>query len=69
MAQPKLKTSVKREIAHGMNKSKTEGESRVELLNWVNSLLKLNYVKIEQLGSGAAYAQIFDSIWGMKKLT
>ncbi|KAJ3366065.1 hypothetical protein GGF32_007565 [Allomyces javanicus] len=40
------------------------GESRVELLAWVNSLLQLNYTKLEQLGTGAAYCQIFDSIWG-----
>ncbi|KAI9178932.1 microtubule integrity protein mal3 [Blastocladiella emersonii ATCC 22665] len=40
------------------------GESRVELLAWVNALLGLNYTKIEQLGTGAAYCQVFDSIWG-----
>lgn len=39
------------------------GESRTELLNWVNDLLQLNYTKVEQLGSGAAYCQIFDSIF------
>ncbi|KAI8865314.1 hypothetical protein GQ42DRAFT_129639 [Ramicandelaber brevisporus] len=38
-------------------------ESRQELLKWVNDLLQLNYTKIEQLGSGAAYAQIVDSIY------
>ncbi|KAJ3339522.1 hypothetical protein HDU93_008053 [Gonapodya sp. JEL0774] len=38
--------------------------SRSELLNWVNDLLQLNYTKIEQLGTGAAYAQILDSIFG-----
>ncbi|ORZ34121.1 calponin homology domain-containing protein [Catenaria anguillulae PL171] len=40
------------------------GESRVELLAWINALLQLNFTKIEQLGTGAAYCQVFDSIWG-----
>ncbi|KAJ1513797.1 hypothetical protein HMI54_014677 [Coelomomyces lativittatus] len=40
------------------------GESRLELLNWLNSLLQLNFTRIEQLGTGAAYCQVFDSIWG-----
>ncbi|KAM3162023.1 hypothetical protein ACU8KH_04152 [Lachancea thermotolerans] len=39
------------------------GESRSELLSWLNELLKLNYVKIEQCGTGAAYCQIIDSIY------
>ncbi|KAF9083767.1 hypothetical protein BGX23_011155 [Mortierella sp. AD031] len=39
-------------------------ESRVELIAWVNELLGLGYTKVEQLGSGAAYAQIMDSIYG-----
>ena len=38
-------------------------ESRTELLNWLNSMLDLNYTKVEQLGSGAAYCQILDSIF------
>ncbi|PVU84973.1 hypothetical protein BB560_007202 [Smittium megazygosporum] len=38
--------------------------SRTELLAWVNELLQTNYSKIEQLGSGAAYCQIIDSIYG-----
>ena len=38
-------------------------ESRHDLLNWVNNLLMLNCTKIEQLGSGAAYCQIIDSLW------
>jgi len=37
--------------------------SRAELLAWVNDLLQINYTKIEQCGSGAAYAQIIDSIY------
>ncbi|KAK9718842.1 microtubule integrity protein mal3 [Basidiobolus ranarum] len=40
------------------------GESRAELLAWVNDLLQLKYTKIEQLGTGAAYCQIVDSIYG-----
>ncbi|KAF9996214.1 hypothetical protein BGZ80_002617 [Entomortierella chlamydospora] len=39
-------------------------ESRGELIAWVNDLLQLNYTKIEQLGTGAAYCQIMDSIYG-----
>ncbi|CAE6447637.1 unnamed protein product [Rhizoctonia solani] len=40
------------------------GESRTELLGWLNELLQLNYTKVEQCGSGAAYCQILDSIYG-----
>ncbi|CEP60351.1 microtubule-binding protein BIM1 LALA0_S01e08746g [Lachancea lanzarotensis] len=40
------------------------GESRSELLGWLNELLRLNYGKIEQCGTGAAYCQIVDSIYG-----
>ncbi|GAA5909131.1 microtubule-binding protein BIM1 [Sporobolomyces salmoneus] len=39
------------------------GESRSELLGWINDLLQLNYTKIEQCGTGAVYCQIFDSIY------
>lgn len=39
------------------------GESRVDLLNWLNATLNLNYTKVEQLGTGAAYCQIIDSIY------
>ncbi|KAF9957409.1 hypothetical protein BGZ72_001834 [Mortierella alpina] len=39
-------------------------ESRQELVAWVNELLDLNYTKIEQMGTGAAYCQIMDSIYG-----
>ncbi|KAN0064290.1 microtubule integrity protein mal3 [Thecaphora frezii] len=39
------------------------GESRTELINWLNDLLALNYTKVEQCGSGAAYAQVIDSIY------
>ncbi|CDS11460.1 hypothetical protein LRAMOSA03723 [Lichtheimia ramosa] len=40
------------------------GESRTELLAWLNDLLQLNYTKVEQAGTGAAYCQIMDSIYG-----
>ncbi|CAO1626086.1 unnamed protein product [Jaminaea pallidilutea] len=40
------------------------GESRSELLAWLNELLALSYTKVEQCGSGYAYAQIIDSIYG-----
>ncbi|KAG8761723.1 hypothetical protein FRC14_000107 [Serendipita sp. 396] len=45
------------------------GESRTELLQWLNELLQVNYTKIEQCGTGAAYCQIFDSIYGDVPLT
>lgn len=40
------------------------GESRSELLNWLNTSLALQYSKIEQCGTGAAYCQLMDSIYG-----
>ncbi|KAF9234691.1 calponin homology domain-containing protein [Melanogaster broomeanus] len=39
-------------------------ELRTYLLAWVNELLQLNYTKVEQCGTGAAYCQILDSIYG-----
>jgi hypothetical protein len=38
-------------------------ESRSELLAWLNELLQINYIKVEQCGTGAAYCQILDSIY------
>ncbi|PKI83841.1 hypothetical protein MVES_001885 [Malassezia vespertilionis] len=38
--------------------------SRTELIGWINDLLDLNYTKVEQCGTGAAYAQVIDSIYG-----
>ena len=38
-------------------------ESRSELLAWLNELLQINYTKVEQCGTGAAYCQILDSIY------
>jgi len=35
---------------------------RVELLNWLNDLLKLDYTKVEQVCSAAAFCQIMDAI-------
>jgi len=39
------------------------GESRQELLSWLNNLLQLNVTKVEQCGTGAALCQVFDSIY------
>ncbi|WEW55237.1 microtubule integrity protein mal3 [Emydomyces testavorans] len=39
------------------------GESRQELLTWLNNLLQLNITRVEQCGTGAAYCQIYDSIF------
>lgn len=40
------------------------GESRLELLLWLNHLLQLDYVKVEQCGTGAAYCQLMDVLYG-----
>eukprot|EP00698_Gefionella_okellyi_P025950 TRINITY_DN972_c0_g1_i2.p1 TRINITY_DN972_c0_g1~~TRINITY_DN972_c0_g1_i2.p1 ORF type:complete len:264 (-),score=77.58 TRINITY_DN972_c0_g1_i2:70-861(-) len=37
--------------------------SRGELLAWVNGLLGLNYSKVEQAASAAAYCQIMDAVY------
>ncbi|EGV64020.1 microtubule integrity protein mal3 [Yamadazyma tenuis] len=39
------------------------GESRTELLKWLNNTLDLSYTKVEQCGNGAAYCQLMDSIY------
>ncbi|KAB5516957.1 calponin homology domain-containing protein [Coniochaeta sp. 2T2.1] len=39
------------------------GESRQELVQWLNSLLQLNMTKVEQCGTGAALCQVYDSIF------
>jgi len=38
--------------------------SRTDLLAWLNELLQINYTKIEQCGTGGAYCQILDSVYG-----
>ena len=38
------------------------GESRQELVSWVNYTLNLTISKVEQCGTGAVYCQLFDSI-------
>ncbi|KAH8822587.1 microtubule binding protein [Flagelloscypha sp. PMI_526] len=38
--------------------------SRADLLAWLNDLLQLNYTKVEQCGTGAAYIQVIDTIYG-----
>ncbi|KAJ1303057.1 hypothetical protein OPQ81_011258 [Rhizoctonia solani] len=45
------------------------GESRTELLAWLNDLLQINYTKVEQCGAGGAYCQILDSIYGDVPMT
>ncbi|CAE6490132.1 unnamed protein product, partial [Rhizoctonia solani] len=45
------------------------GESRTELIGWLNELLQLNYTKVEQCGTGGAYCQIIDSIYGDVPMT
>ncbi|KXN72264.1 hypothetical protein CONCODRAFT_77861 [Conidiobolus coronatus NRRL 28638] len=40
------------------------GESRGELLKWINDLCQLSLNKIEECGTGAPYCQIMDSIYG-----
>jgi microtubule-associated protein, RP/EB family len=41
----------------------TENRSRHELLNWVNESLKLDYLKIEELRTGAAYCQFMHMLF------
>jgi len=45
------------------------GESRTELLEWLNSLLQINYNKVEQCGTGGAYCQVMDSVYGDVPMT
>lgn len=39
------------------------GESRGELVQWINETLDLNISKIEECGTGAIYCQLLDSIY------
>ncbi|KAG9031699.1 hypothetical protein FRB95_002438 [Tulasnella sp. JGI-2019a] len=43
--------------------------SPAELLKWLNDLLQINYDKIEQCGTGGAYCQVMDSIYGDVPMT
>lgn len=36
---------------------------KTDLLNWVNATLSLEVAKIEQLGTGAVYCNIIDSMF------
>ncbi|ODV77642.1 uncharacterized protein CANTADRAFT_55471 [Suhomyces tanzawaensis NRRL Y-17324] len=40
------------------------GESRSDLLAWLNSTLELKYNRIEECGKGAAFCQLMDCIYG-----
>ncbi|KAI8610051.1 calponin homology domain-containing protein, partial [Chytriomyces sp. MP71] len=44
-------------------------ESKTELLGWLNDLLALKYTTIEQCGTGSAFCQIVDSIYGTVPLS
>ena len=44
--------------------SNTMSGSRTELIGWLNDLLQINYTKVEQCGTGGAYCQIVDSVFG-----
>lgn len=44
------------------------GESRTELIAWLNDLLQINYTKVEQCGTGGAYCQVMDSVFGQQLL-
>ena len=45
---------------------KARSVGRLELLSWLNKLLESDYSKVEHLGDGIAYAQIFDAIYPKK---
>ncbi|KAJ8098836.1 calponin homology domain-containing protein [Lipomyces tetrasporus] len=45
------------------------GESRQELISWMNDLLQLSLTRVEQCGTGAPLCQIFDSIYGDVPMT
>lgn len=41
----------------------TENLSRHDMLNWVNDCLQSNFVKVEELCTGAAYCQFIDMLF------
>ena len=41
---------------------KAKSLGRLELLEWINSLLEADYSKVEHLGDGVAYMQILDAV-------
>ena len=41
----------------------TENLSRHDMLNWVNDCIQANYVKVEELCTGAAYCQFLDMLF------
>ncbi|KAJ9092179.1 hypothetical protein QFC20_007452 [Naganishia adeliensis] len=45
------------------------GESRTELLRWINSVTQAGISKIEECGTGAIYCQLIDSIFGDLPMT
>ncbi|KAJ9102602.1 hypothetical protein QFC21_003003 [Naganishia friedmannii] len=45
------------------------GESRTELLRWINSVTQAGITKIEECGTGAIYCQLIDSIFGDLPMT
>lgn len=40
------------------------GELRLEVLQWLNATLNLEYKKVEECGTGAAFCQLMDCIFG-----
>ncbi|TKA71551.1 hypothetical protein B0A55_07059 [Friedmanniomyces simplex] len=47
----------------GLDREGSGSSGQQELLAWLNGLLQLNITKVEQCGTGAAYCQIYDSIF------
>eukprot|EP00039_Didymoeca_costata_P010321 m.138921 g.138921 ORF g.138921 m.138921 type:complete len:265 (+) comp14784_c1_seq1:237-1031(+) len=54
------------------NSNTTANLSRTEMIEWVNDMLQLNYSKVENLCSGAAYCQFMDMLFpgclGLKRV-
>lgn len=43
--------------------------SRTDIIRWVNHILQLDITHIEQLGTGAIYCQLLDSLYPGRVLT